>query len=723
MQKYTKIIFSVLLIMVVTTFALQPLLLHPRMAFADEEKVTKTTIEAPASVGCEWYNLFCHMRKALMWVISAILQLIIGVGGLLIMLAAALIQKIIQLNEQLLNSSIVQIGFGIVLDVANMGFVLAIIIMAFGTILRLQSYGMKQMLWKLIVAALLVNFSLSIASIFINFTNSLGLFFIERASPNNDLGAFTENLADALNVSKLTGSTIDPKNPGSDFFNYQADQLKGLISIILALIVTFLLVVIFFTVALLLLVRLVKLAILVILMPFAWMFWVLPLYSDLAKKWWDNFLEWTFFFPATSFFLYLTILTFTQLGEQISGTTAATTATATVNETLMAASNLTVHDTDTITVILQTFVQIGILGGGLIAASSLSSNGAKAIMQLSNTVKNWGLGKLKGIGTGMAGRAGQGIVGSKAWQKTADWMANKPVLRTIAAGMYNLKEMPQQAVANQMKAISKDSSEANMAQVSGVILNPAEKAARAIRVLQEGKEEEFIQKYGRKKYEDLIAAAKSVPIPKEIMSDLIQKNAVAAAQISGKSIKDIVETMSVEDIASQSASVYANEDFVKALAQDPRNLLPKLYKKATSKKLEQLAIGFEKILQNIAKSKKSMSEEERKKYLREWNAIESETAAAISNPVMQRVIRVSEENLKKVSAVNRSILANVLHKQEAEAARKKAEQEGQLKKEKKKRRLEKKQNKRQLNKKKKRRPNEDFNKKLNIFEQEKAKHQ
>ena len=48
------------------------------------------------------------------------------------------------------------------LNFTNLGFILAIIIIAFATILRLESYAIKQTLWKLIVAALLVNFSLVI---------------------------------------------------------------------------------------------------------------------------------------------------------------------------------------------------------------------------------------------------------------------------------------------------------------------------------------------------------------------------------------------------------------------------------------------------------------------------------------------------------------------------------------------------------------------------------
>src|SRR4030042_5966834 len=91
----------------------------------------------------------------------------------------------------------VHTGWQIVLNFANLGFVLAIIVIAFSTIFRRESYAMKQTLWKLIVAALLVNFSLVIAGAFINVSDIFSDFFLKQSgirSPVAWRDAFTNML-------------------------------------------------------------------------------------------------------------------------------------------------------------------------------------------------------------------------------------------------------------------------------------------------------------------------------------------------------------------------------------------------------------------------------------------------------------------------------------------------------------------------------------------------
>ena len=82
--------------------------------------------------------------------------------GFLIAVEAWAMQIILQLNVGIVNTAIVQTGFGISLAIANLGFVFAIVVIAIATIIRYESYGLRQTLWRLIVAAILVNFSLQI---------------------------------------------------------------------------------------------------------------------------------------------------------------------------------------------------------------------------------------------------------------------------------------------------------------------------------------------------------------------------------------------------------------------------------------------------------------------------------------------------------------------------------------------------------------------------------
>ena len=58
----------------------------------------------------------------------------------------------------------VQQGWTALRDLANMFFIIVLLIMSFATILKIEAYGYKQVLKKLIIMAILVNFSKTITA-------------------------------------------------------------------------------------------------------------------------------------------------------------------------------------------------------------------------------------------------------------------------------------------------------------------------------------------------------------------------------------------------------------------------------------------------------------------------------------------------------------------------------------------------------------------------------
>jgi len=104
------------------------------------------------------------------------------------------IYQVQSINTSLLNwtnfrkAPVVITGWNVIRDLTNMFFVFILLIIAFATILRAESYGMKQTLWKLIVAALLVNFSLVIAGVFLDFAGMLTDYFISKSGGAQNIG-------------------------------------------------------------------------------------------------------------------------------------------------------------------------------------------------------------------------------------------------------------------------------------------------------------------------------------------------------------------------------------------------------------------------------------------------------------------------------------------------------------------------------------------------------
>jgi len=256
------------------------------------------------------------------------------------------------------NPSIVrvaQIGWTTTRDFANMFFILFMIIIAFATILRTEQYGAKKLLPKVILIALLINFSFVICSVIIDFSNISAKFFIEGIKNNlsgKKEGIITATFSDSLNMTgalttytncedyrdketrkcnelngKLIASAIlrgmpsnldciawvgalyeKCKEQGS--ITVQSDD-KDFLNIILAMTVGSLVMLIaaftFLAGAIMLLIRIVALWLLIVIVPLAFICHIMPGLSSQWRKWWDTFLKWCFFAPIYTFFIWMAI--------------------------------------------------------------------------------------------------------------------------------------------------------------------------------------------------------------------------------------------------------------------------------------------------------------------------------------------------------------------------------------------------------------------------------
>jgi len=190
----------------------------------------------------------------------------------------------------------------------NLAFILVLVFIAFATILRLQSYGLKKLLPKFLFMVLLINFVPVICGVVIDIANivtdsfltlNLGSSFLEIFGPATPLGSIVKDMAAAI------------QGDASAVFDIFKDFLTitGLIGKVLeATLATFfgffagfviLLYVILFVI------RIVALWILVILAPIAWFCWILPATKSVFRMWWSYFLQWAFVGAIAGFFLWL----------------------------------------------------------------------------------------------------------------------------------------------------------------------------------------------------------------------------------------------------------------------------------------------------------------------------------------------------------------------------------------------------------------------------------
>lgn len=350
------------------------------------------------------------------WVASSALEeitwwvvyLIGYLAGVVFALGGLLIEFALEINSQLLNMEIIHTGWSVTRDIANLGFVLGILVIAFSTIIDRQTYGMRSLLVKLITMAVLINFSLVFSGIILDFAGIMTVFFANGAINPGDGSwhEFSARLAGITQVDAL--KNIDPNSAGLAS-QLGSSFMVSISSLIFIVFFTVFAAIIFLGIAIMFIARFINLAILLILAPLAWFSGIFPGRINQSGLWWSKFLNWTFFAPVSMFFLFLAVNSLSIADGTGFGTLNNAQQNLTNN---LAQANSTF---DGATIFAQTFGQIGtmivVLGfmlGSLIVGQRMGIAVASVAMGWANRFQGWAIGKARNI----SARAGQAAGGA-----------------------------------------------------------------------------------------------------------------------------------------------------------------------------------------------------------------------------------------------------------------------------------------------------------------------
>ena len=203
------------------------------------------------------------------------------------------------LSNNFVDSFAVTIGWHIVRDVANIFFILVLVVIAFGTILGSHHFGWKERLPELIIAVFLVNFSKVILGIFIDLVQILTLTFFSALADGGG-GNFT----DVFKLGEIMNTTLQVSS-----------WLRLAASLVAAIVVLFLTGLLFY-VAIRMIWRTLIIQALIIMAPLAFLSRAIPHGEEYFSKWMHEFLHQLLFGPFVAFFLWLLVVIFTT--QQIS---------------------------------------------------------------------------------------------------------------------------------------------------------------------------------------------------------------------------------------------------------------------------------------------------------------------------------------------------------------------------------------------------------------------
>ncbi|NUM25556.1 MAG: hypothetical protein HUU49_02920 [Candidatus Buchananbacteria bacterium] len=231
----------------------------------------------------------------------SIIRLMVGAvitveGWALIVLSKILI-GIVQYND-FVNAKAVNVGWTLVRDVSNLFFVLVVLAIAIGTILRIESYNFKKFLPKVLIMAVLVNFSLTIAGLILDFAQVIMMTFVAAFVKVGGGG----NLMQILQVNEMINAAANTQSEGwtaeIDVIPVVATAFLAVIMLMIAIIVILVMVVMFVA-------RMVMLWFLLVLSPLPYILSAFPQGMRYAQQWWSEFTKYVLVGPVLAFFLWL----------------------------------------------------------------------------------------------------------------------------------------------------------------------------------------------------------------------------------------------------------------------------------------------------------------------------------------------------------------------------------------------------------------------------------
>lgn len=407
-KKITKTSFLILLILfLVITFT------H----FAHAEDLSANTPGAMNLLTGDIASLAAYVVRIILYVFDLIVRLLNG-------LAAAWLGFVlnITLDPAAFQAGIIDVGFRICLQIADIFFLLIMVVIGLATILGIESYNLKKLLPRVIIIALFINFSLPIGQFIIGFTNDLAVFFFKQGfvTPLSGIGSGILTGIVQAQKAELFPST-QQFIQGSFFY-----QLPHIYALVISIIVNLLSLAALIIATFLFIARMAALWTLLIIAPLSWFGYVLPSTQKHWSEWWTKFFNWSFFAPIYALVLYIT--------ARIAQSDALVNM---MNSHLDASFNslLTGNIMDffknsiqaNVGFLVYLMIVFSLLFGGLFASLKLAGSAG-------DKVTSWAKSGQKAI-MGYTGKAFKQRVAAPALAGAGQGISRVPGLRTVGTGM------------------------------------------------------------------------------------------------------------------------------------------------------------------------------------------------------------------------------------------------------------------------------------------------
>ena len=220
-------------------------------------------------------------------------------------------------NLEIMESEMVQIGWQFTSSLANTAIIIILIVIGIATILNKESYGAKKALPKLIIVALLVNFSLVFVGAIVDISNIILMTFFDGDIGSQITGALTQSWGSittsmsAYLATSLIAFAIPFSAPFAQIAfitSMTTFFLPQIIDAVMQTITTSIIAGTLLIYSLLFLARIFVLQILAIASPLAFIAWTIPDTKKLWDRWLKALVGWSLLGVVLLFFLLLSTI-------------------------------------------------------------------------------------------------------------------------------------------------------------------------------------------------------------------------------------------------------------------------------------------------------------------------------------------------------------------------------------------------------------------------------
>lgn len=351
---------------------------------------------------CKNWEFDCHLRVFISGATAAILGAVnIALGWVGNVFDYAVEETVITVGDKF-NSDTEGYGFivssiwKIFRDIGNLLIIFSLLYLAIRTIVQGNGFADGKMLSSILIAALLINFSLFFTKLAFDFSNIAGITIYESIRPQS--GSISEGVMQIVNFQGVINNlTVDT----GSWTGFSLVLLSAFFVVSMAVILGF----IFVSAGILLLYRFFTFIILMMISPIGLIARFIPWLKKLGTKWWDELTKQTILLPVFFLIFYIGLLVADKVFENIASEISQIRIDSNASPKQIGGY------------LASFIILVFFLGASLFIPGKIGGMGAGVMTSAGNKLKGWGKASLNwskrragGLTLGTAGAVGRQTV-------------------------------------------------------------------------------------------------------------------------------------------------------------------------------------------------------------------------------------------------------------------------------------------------------------------------